>query len=195
MALVNTKGGVPRRGPDGMLFYIVPASGSEIKKLARVIAKIDYLRDAKGAIIFNQNGAAVPNFDTDEDQTVAEALKRCPRIDQVKEGQLDEDGKIINETLVIDPVAAEQGLPAGTVKDPAVIRGILELAVSVERKVPIEPPADAIDEIKSYETGADGKPTKPTTRTVKFTQLIAEWLLGEAADIGLAHLKEQQKNS
>ncbi len=195
--ITSTKNGVPRPGPEGANFYVVPMSGPDLKKIARAITKVDYLRDAKGAIIFNQLGAAVPQFDMDEDRIVAEALKRCPRIDHVKEGQLDGDGNIVEETLFIDPMATEKDLPAGTIIDPQLIRGILELLVKVEREVPIAPTADdkPADDKPAAAELADGETPKPKTRPAAVTQLIAEWLLGESADLGLKHLKEAQKNS
>jgi hypothetical protein len=190
MALLNLNAGVPRPGPDGMVFHVVPLTGVELKKLARLITKIDYIKDRKGNYVFNQAGNAVPQFDVDEDATVAKALEKCPRIDKVMGSVTDEEGAIIGETLLIDAMAKERGLHDGTVVDPIIIVRVLSLLCEVEREAdpPAAPPATA-----DGKPAADADQEKPKPQ--KAQMMVAEWLLGEAADIAQTRVKVQRKNS
>jgi hypothetical protein len=191
---------VPRPGPAGGVFYVVPMGGSELKKLARKMTVITYVKD-KGKTIFNQKGQAVPQFDTDEDVIVAEATKRCPRIENATEAVYDAEGKVIGETPIVDPRAQAAGFPDGTIIDAVIIAEIMALLVDVEREVEVEVKDEEEDsgDTKPETTAESDTPTaeaKPKKkRKVKVTMMHAEWLLGESAEIGQSKAATELGNS
>jgi hypothetical protein len=200
------KAPIPRRGPVMGVFHVVPMSGPELKKLARKITVVSYVKD-RGKTIFNKAGKAVPQFDIDEDAIIAAALARCPRIDDWSDPvwATDGSGKAVGWTPTLDPEAQAKDLPAGTLISEGARREALEMLVDVEREVDADEPSgddeepddepDEEPEASGDTPTAEAEPTPPPKKKVKVTMMHAEWVLGESAELGQARAVEEVKNS
>ncbi len=204
--------GIPTENPaDGGMYHLSPMPGQEVNKLARKIARITYLTDARGKTVFNPDGKPVPQFDRDDDALIDAAFRWCKRVSNVAEVAPDGTRRPwVDDVATADDLrrhgyAKVEEIPPGHIISEVMLREIfgeymeLELDVENPQQQPL-PEFDGEPRSASEREWREGeiqrvRAMNEKAKKRKVGMLVAEWVVDEAAKLGQAKRGEEQKNS